>query len=120
MKIIADGEVSNRGESTLRSIEERLEQISEAISKIEDDSNNNRSMENGIDQIDVIDKDHSFRRPLRRTKKHRSVDTSRYIMPRITRVLRFELASHIQRKFFQQRIQTLYGENMENRRESDN
>uniref|UniRef100_A0A915BNH5 PPM-type phosphatase domain-containing protein n=1 Tax=Parascaris univalens TaxID=6257 RepID=A0A915BNH5_PARUN len=72
----SDGEVPNRGESTLRSIEERLEQISEAISKIEDDSNNNRSIENGIDQIDVIDKDHSFRRPVRRTK-HRSVDTSR-------------------------------------------
>ncbi|KHN77064.1 Protein phosphatase PHLPP-like protein [Toxocara canis] len=74
----SDGELSNRGESTLRSIEERLEQISEAISKIEDDSNNNRSIENGINQINLVDKNNSsFRRSVRKSKKHRSLDVSR-------------------------------------------
>lgn len=33
----------------LRNIEERLEQISEAINKIDDDSNNNHSLSSGLE-----------------------------------------------------------------------
>uniref|UniRef100_A0A158R576 PPM-type phosphatase domain-containing protein n=1 Tax=Syphacia muris TaxID=451379 RepID=A0A158R576_9BILA len=50
----SEEDLAKHGETTLRNIEERLERISEAISKIEDDSNNNRTSLNVLDCLDLI------------------------------------------------------------------
>ena len=69
--------MARRGETTLRNIEERLERISEAISKIEDDSNNNQTSLGVLDCLDLIARNSLRKRSTLRARLHRSLGPSR-------------------------------------------